>query len=140
MGFGLETGTAFGFVAMLLWGLWALFAKLATENIAPTTAMILSYATSVGVAIGYVAFTTSSIELTSRGVGFALIAGIFAGGGAVAYYSGLDHGSTGVITTISALYFVIAALLGALLLGESLGLREVLGVGFAALAVVLLAG
>jgi uncharacterized membrane protein len=125
---------------MSLWGLWALFAKLATESLAPTTAMIVSYATSVGVAVGYVALTQDSVALTGRGVGFALAAGVFAGAGAVAYYAGLDYGSTGVVTTVSALYFVVAALLGALFLGEPLGLRRLAGIALATGAVALLAG
>lgn len=137
---GIGQGVGFGLLAMTLWGLWALFAKLATESLTPTTAMIVSYATSVGVAVGYVALAGDPGGLPARGVGFALVAGVFAGGGAVAYYAGLDYGSTGVITTVSALYFVVATLLGVVLLGESVGLREVAGIGLAVGAVVLLAG
>ncbi len=139
-GLGLELGTAFGLLAMSMWGFWALFAKLATESLPPTTAMVISYATSVGVALGYVALTEGSIDLAGRGVGFALVAGVFAGAGAVAYYAGLNYGSTGVITTVSALYFVVAALLGAVFLGESFGLRQLVGIAFATAAVALLAG
>jgi hypothetical protein len=72
--------------------------------------------------LGYVALTDGSINVTGPGVGFELVAGVFAGAGAVAHYAGLDYGSSGVITTVSALYFVVAALLGVVVLGESFGL------------------
>ena len=61
---------------------------------------------------------------------------MFAGIGAVAFYAGLGAGHTGIVTTISALYFVVAALLGCC--GDSPGLREALGIGFAVVAVALL--
>jgi uncharacterized membrane protein len=72
-------------------------------------------------------------------VAFAGLAGVFAGAGAVAFYAGLAEGNSAVVTTVSALYFVVAALLGVAVLGESLGLRDVAGVGFAVLAIALLA-
>ena len=130
----------FAVVAMLAWGLWAALADVATRTIDPTVAMVLSYATSVGVALAYVALSGQEVSLEGSGVGWALAAGVFAGVGAVAFYAGLADGRTGVVTTISALYFVVAALVGVAVLGESLGLREVAGVGFAVLAVALLAG
>lgn len=70
---------------------------------------------------------------------FAGLAGVFAGAGAVGFYDGLSEGNSAVVTTVSALYFVVAALLGVVVLGESLGLRDVTGIGFAVLAIALLA-
>lgn len=134
-----RTAVTFALLAMASWGVWAVLAKLATRTIAPTTAMIVSYATSVGVALGYVLVTRQAIALSGRGTAFALAAGVFAGAGAVAFYAGLDHGRTGIVTTISALYFVVAAAIGVVALGESLDLRSLVGIAFAIGAVALLA-
>lgn len=127
-------------VAMFAWGIWTVLANVATRSIAPELAMILSYGAGVIVAVGYVVVQSDPIALERTGVGYALAAGVFAGIGAVAFYSGLSVGRTGVVTTVSALYFVVAAAIGVLVLGESFGLREVAGVACAVLAVVLLAG
>lgn len=131
---------AYALLAMVAWGLWTVLADAATETVEPTVAMVLSYATSVAVAVAYVALSDREITLTGEGVGLALVAGVFAGVGAVAFYAGLDAGRTGVVTTISAMYFVVAAVLGVAVFGDAFGLREVAGVGFAVIAVVLLAG
>jgi uncharacterized membrane protein len=93
----------------------------------------------VGVAAASVLAADRRIEVTAEGVGVAAVAGVFAGVGAVAFYPDLAPGRTGIITTISALYFVVAALVGVGVFGESLGLRKVVGIGFAVLAVALLA-
>ena len=69
----------------------------------------------------------------------ALGAGVFAGIATVAFYAGLERGRTTVVTTVSVLYFVVAAVLGVAVLGETVEATDVAGVGFAVLAVVLLA-
>jgi uncharacterized membrane protein len=129
----------FALLATLSWGVWAVLADVATRTIQPTSAMVLSYGTSVLVALGYLAVQGESPALGEVGVWVALAAGMFAEVGAVAFYAGLEVGRTGIVTTISALYFVVAALLGVLVLGDSIGLREVVGIGFAVAAVALLA-
>lgn len=130
----------FALVAMLSWGVWTAMANLATETINPTVAMTLSYISSVLVALGYVGVTQRDVTLTGEGVGWALVSGVFAGIGAMAFYTGLKRGQVGIVTSVSALYFVVAALIGVTVLGETLGVREIAGIGFAVLAVVLLAG
>jgi uncharacterized membrane protein len=102
--------------------------------------MILSYVTSICIAILYVWVDSRSVVLTGEGVGWSLASGVFAGIGAIAFYAGIAHGRVGPVTTISALYFVVAAFIGVLLFGNSLGLREVTGFVFAGAAIALLAG
>ena len=127
-------------VAMVAWGGWTVLANEATRTIHPEVAMILSYTAGVIVAVAYVAVRHDSIALERTGVSFALAAGVFAGIAAVAFYSALSYGRVGVVATISALYFVVAAIFGILFLGESIAAREVLGIACAAVAVILLAG
>lgn len=129
----------FGLMAMGAWGVWTILAKLATRSLAPEVAMAISYVASGALAVGYVVLRVDPTGLPQRGVGIAILAGVFGALGAVWFYSGLSHGRTGIVTTISALYFVVAAVLGILILGESLALRDVAGIGFAMIAVVLLA-
>ncbi|QLG50204.1 EamA family transporter [Natrinema halophilum] len=130
----------FAVVAMISWGLWTAIAKIATETVDPTVAMILSYVTSIAIAIGYLWIASDNVSITVEGVGWALVSGIFAGIGAIAFYSGIAQGRAGTVTTISALYFVVAVGIGIVLFGNPLGIREVVGFVFAILSVVLLAG
>lgn len=69
----------------------------------------------------------------------AVIGGVFLAVGAVAYYRGFALGSATVVSTLIGLFFVVAAIVGILILGESLQLTGFLGFGFAVLAVVFIA-
>ena len=64
--------------------------------------------------------------------------GVATGLGSVAYYTGLQSGSVSVVSTVTALYFVVAVLLGVFLLGEPFSATKALGVALAIGAVVLL--
>ena len=135
-----SSAVVFAVVAMLGWGLWAVFAELATRSIQPEVAMIVSYLTGVVIAVGYVVSSGREYTFAGDGLAIAAVAGVFSGIGAVAFYTGLSEGRTGVVTTISALYFVVAAVIGVALLGESLSLRDAAGIAFALAAVALFAG
>ena len=130
----------FGVVAMLGWGIWTVLAKLATRTVSPALAMVISYATGAVIALGYVytqrgGFASPPMD----GVLLAAAAGVFAGVAGVAFYMGLEVGRASIITTVSALYFVVAVVVGILFLGESVSLTDVAGIGFAVFAVLLLA-
>lgn len=130
----------FAIVSMFAWGIWSVVVKEATREITPETAMIISYVASVAVALGYLfVIRGGPTSLSSRGIGLALLAGVFGAVGAIAFYVGLSAGRTAIVTTISALYFVVAAVIGVLILGESVAISDVVGVGFAVAAVALLA-
>jgi len=128
-----------GLTAALAWGVWAVLADVAVRSLPPESTMILSYGASVVLAAGYVAVRGVPLRGPPAAVGAALAAGVFAGIGAVSYYGALRAGTAGVATTLAALYFVVAALLGAAVLGDSLELSDVAGIACAALAVVLIA-
>lgn len=127
-------------IGAICWGFWALFADIATESMAPEAAMIVSYSVGIGVAGLYVLYRgTTVFGNDPTAIGTAALAGVASGIGAVAYYAALQAGSAGVATTITALYFVVAAGLGVVVLGESLALTDVAGIGAAVLAVGLIA-
>ena len=128
----------FAIVAMVAWGVWTILANEATGFIRPELAMILSYGSAVIVAVGYVLARGEPIALDRTGTLLALAAGVFAGIGAVAFYVGLSAGRASMVTTVSALYFVVAVVLGVLVLGESLAPKDALGIAFAVAAVVLI--
>jgi len=136
----LASPLAWALLAMLAWGVWAVVANVATRSLSPEFAMVVSYATGALLAAGYIGVQPISITLDREGLFFAVLAGVFAGAGTIAFYAGLKHGRTGIVTTVSALYFVVAAIIGVVFLEEPMTLRHAAGVGFAVLAVALLSG
>ncbi|NEU58326.1 EamA family transporter [Halorussus sp. MSC15.2] len=133
-----RTAIAFALVAMVAWGLWAVFADFATRSLAPEVAMVVSYVAGIGVAVVYVLAQGQRPALSTVGVGYAVLGGLFSGIGAISYYVALQRGSAGVATTVTALYFVVAAVLGVLFLGDSLTTRDAAGIALAVGAVALL--
>lgn len=127
-------------LAAVAWGFWAVFADVATRSMAPEAAMIVSYAVGIGVAGVYLLYQgTSVLGNDPTAIGIAALAGVASGVGAVAYYAALQAGAAGVATTITALYFVVAAGLGVAVLGESIAVSDVAGIGAAVVAVALIA-
>ena len=101
-------------------------------------AMIISYFAAALVATGYIVASGGGTSVTAAGTGYAVLGGVAASGGAVAFYIAVARGQIAIFTPISSLYFVVAATLGALVLDESLQLRQVAGLFCAVPAIVLL--
>lgn len=127
-------------VGAIAWGFWALFADVATRTMAPEVAMIISYSVAIAVAGVYVWHRgTSLLGNDPTALWFAGLAGVASGVGAVAYYAALQIGSAGIATTITAMYFVVAAALGFLLFGDVPELSDLAGIAAAIVAVTLIA-
>lgn len=127
-----------GVITMLSWGLWLVFADFASESIDPVTAAAISYVVAAALAVGYVVVSDASLAVTPRGGLFAVVAGAFTAVGLVATYVGLSLGSTATVSTIGALYFVVAAVIGMAVLGDAVTVSKAAGVAAAVLALVLL--
>lgn len=128
-------------LAAAAWGVWALCTKLATRTLAPEAVLVVSYLVGSGIGLGFLLWTGGSLSLDtftdSPGLTYAVAGGVATGLGSVAYYTGLQSGSVSVVSTVTGLYFVVAALLGVAFLGESFSAAKALGVAFAVGAVVL---
>jgi transporter family protein len=133
----MTTAATYALVPMVSWGIWALLAQFAMRDLRPVTAMVISYTESVLVALIYLLYQSESLTFSASGFVFAALAGVFASVGGVSLYIGLARGNTTIVTTISALYFIVAALLGVVVLNEPLELTDVLALVLAVAAVIL---
>ncbi len=127
-------------VTMVTWGLWAIFARLATDTLLPETALVVSYAAGTivsGVYIGMMQKTPTDIAYD--GLFYAVLAGVASASGGIALYVALKRGDAAIVTTISALYFVVAAIIAVIFLEESLQATDVVGILLAGLAITLIA-
>jgi uncharacterized membrane protein len=132
------SATTLALAAAACWGVWALFVKLATRSVEPVTALVISYFAAVGVAIPVIASSGVSFEFDRMDFVFAIAGGFATGIGSLLYYRALDIGDSGVISTIVGLYFVVAAVLGILLLGEPVTGQKIMGLILGATAIFLL--
>ncbi|WP_089385801.1 DMT family transporter [Halorubrum vacuolatum] len=134
-----NAAVAFGVLTMVSWGIWIVVGNAASESMDPITAAAISYIVAATLAVGYVFLSGASLSITPRDGGLAAIAGVFAGIGFISTYVGLSRGSATVVSTLSAMYFVVAAVIGMTILGDEVTVTRVAGVLLALLGVVLIA-
>jgi transporter family protein len=133
-----NSAVLYGLGTMVAWGFWIVFGDVASNSIDPKTAAFVSYATAAVVTGGYVLAADASLAVTNRGLLFSVIAGIAAAVGVVSTFIGLTVGSTAVVSTIGGMYFVAAAVISVVALGEPVALNQVAGIGLAIAAIVVI--
>ena len=124
---------AYTFVAPLM--------KVATSEIPSNVAVFISNVILVGAAAAVVLFTNESVTpyLTHPKAPYAYAAGLALAVGIIAYYRALAVGPVSIVTPIFGMFLVTSSLIGVAVLGESLTIRKIAGLGFAVLAVYLTA-
>lgn len=130
-------GVLFGAVTMVAWGFWLVLGDAASESIDPRTAAAISYLVAAAIAVGYVVVSDASLAVTSQGVLFAVAAGVFSAIGLIATYVGLSVAPAATVSTVGAMYFVVAALAGMAFLGDGVTVQKVAGIALAATGVFL---
>ena len=128
----------FGLITMVSWGLWLVFGNAASESIDPRTAAAISYLVAAPLALGFIIVSDASLAVTTRGGLLAALAGLFTAIGLISTYVGLSGGSTTIVSTIGAMYFVVAAIIGMLVLGDEVTMTKLTGIAFAAIGVALI--
>ena len=127
-------------MTLVCWGLWAFFPKLAQKQLGDAySGIVFQYAGSIAL-VGVFALGARAVPVFEpRGMLYAALAGIAATVGSFFYYRTLATVDVAVASALTALYPGVAILLGFLVLGERLELRQWLGVALALVAVLLIA-
>ncbi len=126
--------------ALVLWGVWGLFQKLATNHMPPRNVYLVSALGAIIVVL--VILTTGKFPLgvTVEGVLFAVIAGICSSLGGFLFLHAVNKGEASVVITFTALYPVVTIILSFTVLREAITLKQGIGIVLALFSMVLLAG
>jgi transporter family protein len=127
-------------LAMVTFGAWGFFPKLATNYISPQSALI--YQVIGGLLVGLVALAMLKFkpEIHPMGILYAFLTGITGVLGTLFYYFAASRGQISIVVSLTCLYPVITIMLAIVFLHETLILKQVIGLCFAVAAIVLLAG
>jgi len=128
----------FGLSTMIAWGFWIIFGNVASNSIDPEMAAFVSYLAATVVTGLYVVVSDASLAVSSRGVLFAVASGIAAAVGVVSTFVGVTVGPTSIVATIGGMYFVTAAVISVIALGEPVTGTKVGGIALALGAIVLI--
>ncbi len=127
-------------LAMITFGAWGFFPKLAVNYISPQSALIYQVIGGMLVGILGLAMLNFKPETHPTGILYALLTGIAGVLGTLFYYFAASRGQISIVVSLTALYPLITILLAVIFLHETLVLKQVLGLCFAVAAIVLLAG
>jgi len=125
-------------IALLFWGLWGVFSKIANMYL-PSWVIFITEAL-VYVVVGSIVWGLQRFTLpwSAPGLAAAVAAGLCGGGGLFFFLRALAGGPASVVVPLTSLYPLITVLVGVTLLAETLTLRHLLGIALAAAAVWLL--
>uniref|UniRef100_A0A7V6A4B0 EamA domain-containing protein n=1 Tax=Desulfobacca acetoxidans TaxID=60893 RepID=A0A7V6A4B0_9BACT len=129
---------ALSLVSLVLWGIWGVFSKLATQQLGPQAAYLLGIIGYLPV-LGILMYETGGkVPWQPWGWASALAAGMSTGFGLFFFFRALNAGTASVVVPMTSLYPVVTVLLSWLFLGEHLSPRQLTGLIMAITAVWLL--
>jgi transporter family protein len=123
----------------IFWGLWGFIPKITTRYISPTSAVIYEALIGLPLALIIMAFMRFQIQSEPRGIALASATGILGILGALGYLVAVTRGPVSLVTAFVALAPALTILLAMLFLGETLAVRQWVGVGMALVAALLIA-
>jgi transporter family protein len=124
-------------ISLVIYGFWGFFPKLAVSYINPVSALIFQVAGAMVIGLFCLALTGFHPETHPRGILFALLTGISGVLGTLFYFMAASRGKIGVVVSITALYPLITILLAFFFLKEPLTFKQLLGMFFSLVAILL---
>lgn len=128
----------YSMICAISWGVWALLSKLGSREIPPNGMQFLFTVGTIPVGLALLIARRGKLEKSAKGIAYATLNGVLSGLGGLtlfaAYHTG---GNTAVITAATALYPMITVALAITLLHEPFRAKQVIGLIFAAIAIVI---
>ncbi len=125
-------------LTVLLWGVWGLFQKLATNQMPPRTVYFFSALGAVAVVRLLLSTSAYPLPMNFEGTFFAVLAGACSSLGGLLFLQAISRGEASIIVTFTALYPVVTFILALIVLHETITLKQGIGIVLALLSLVLL--
>ena len=122
---------------MVGYGISAIIYKLASSSIDPVSLTLVSGCFMTFTIFLFWVFYKGKY-VTIRGFEYATIAGIVVGFTFIAFVSSIYLGKVSVVSTMRGLSFLVTTMIAFFFLAEKISFTQALGIGFAAVAVVLI--
>ncbi len=124
--------------ALLLWGVWGVFQKVATNQMPPRNVYLFSAGGAVAVVLVVASFSRFPLQVNFEGVFFAILAGVCSSLGGLLFLQAMSRGDAAVVITFTALYPVVSVILSFIILHETITVKQGIGIVLALFSMVLL--
>jgi transporter family protein len=124
--------------ALVCFGLWGFFPKLAVAYLDPRSALVYQTLGSLLVGLVVLASLRFSPAFHPKGLLFAFLTGVAGVTGTLCFLAAAERGKISLVVSLTGLYPLITILLAAIFLKETLTARHLLGMACAAAAILLL--
>ena len=126
-------------LALILYGFWGFFPKIAVSYISPQSALIYEVAGAMLVGLATLFFIRFQPESHPKGILFAVLTGIAGMLGTLFFFHAAQKGKISIVASLTAIYPLITVILAAVFLREPLTAKQVSGMILAIFAILLLA-
>ncbi|HTP05478.1 MAG TPA: EamA family transporter [Nitrospirota bacterium] len=126
--------------ALLLWGAWGLFQKLATNQMPPRNVYLVGAGGALAVVLVMLATSEFPLQVNTRGILFAVLAGGCSSLGGLLFLHAVSKGKASVVIPFTALYPLITIILSFTILKETITAQQGMGIVLALISMALLAG
>lgn len=125
-------------LTLLAWGVWAFLPKLATRHIDPQSAIV--YQALGGILVGLWVLITLKfrVEFNPPGFSYSLVIGLLGFFGAFMYLVAVSKGPLTLVAPITALYPMLAIILGFIFLNEAISLKQGIGIAMSLVSIYLI--
>lgn len=123
---------------LVIWGIWGFFSKLAVERLNPKHALIYEIIGEVVVAVLISIALKPVIAVSWRNSSVGIAAGAIMIIGILTFFIALKKWKSSVVVPLTALYPVVAIILGFIILKESVSMTQGIGIAVALTAAYLL--
>lgn len=127
----------YALTALVLWGFWGFFPKIAEQYISPQSVLVFQILGNMIVGIIVLFSINFSLQIHSSGILFAILTGMAGLGGAMFFLLAIKRHSLAVVSVLTALYPIVTIALSYFFLNETITLKQLAGIIFALMAIVL---
>ncbi|MBI2671964.1 EamA family transporter [Candidatus Woesearchaeota archaeon] len=134
----MQTWLIYSLLAVLTWGVWGFFGKLASNYIPGVYIRIFETIGIVMTTILLLFFIKFEFPSSNIGIFYAIVTGFIGSLGVLFFYFAIKSGKLAVVVPLTALYPALTVLLSVLILKEQINLYQGIGILFAIIAGILL--
>jgi bacterial/archaeal transporter family protein len=128
----------FSMTCVLCWGGWAFLSKLGSREIPAEPMQFIFTLGTIPVCILLLVVRRFKLEPSPKGIAYGVLNGVLSGVGGLALFAAYHtNGNTSMITVATSLYPVITVILAVAILRERIKPVQVLGLVFAAIAMII---